>query len=270
MKKNLISLAVAASVLGTSAVIAADAQHVSPNGTGQVLLFPFYNADSGNATNMHIVNTTASVKAVKIRFVEHKNSTEVLDFNVYLSGNDHFAFGVIPDPNGNGAAIITNDNSCTVPALGSANGAFSGTTTANADGSTTRIQPFVNYQYANLQDVDTSIQRTLTGHVEVIEMGVVGNTADTKKGAYAAYATPGATGVPLSCALLNSAWASGTWATTGSDGITAPTGGLYVWLTTSMWHLRRLTASSLQQSRISDQRLFTLTLVHSAHLLVVA
>jgi len=227
MKKNLISLAVAASVLGTSAVIAADAQHVSPNGTGQVLLFPFYNADSGNATNMHIVNTTGSVKAVKIRFVEHKNSTEVLDFNVYLSGNDHFAFGVIPDPNGNGAAIITNDNSCTVPALGSANGAFSGTTTANADGSTTRIQPFVNYQYANLQDVDTSIQRTLTGHVEVIEMGVVGNTSDTKKGAYAAYATHGATGVPLSCALLNSAWASGTWATTGSDGITAPTGGLY-------------------------------------------
>jgi len=164
MKKNLISLAVAASVLGGSAAIAAD-QHVNPEKTGEVLLFPFYNADNGNATNMHIVNTTDSVKAVKIRFVEHKNSTEVLDFNLYLSKHDHFAFGVIKDPNGNGAAVITADNSCTVPALGSANGAFSGTATTNADGSTVRIQPFVNYQYANLLDVDTSIERTLTGHV---------------------------------------------------------------------------------------------------------
>jgi len=226
MKKNLISLAVAASVLGGSAAIAAD-QHVNSEKTGEVLLFPFYNADNGNATNMHIVNTTDKVKAVKIRFVEHKNSTEVLDFNLYLSKHDHFAFGVIKDPNGNGAAVITADNSCTVPALGSANGAFSGTATTNADGSTVRVQPFVNYQYANLLDVDTSIERTLTGHVEVIEMGVVGVTTDTVKGQYATYATHGATGVPVSCAALNAAWASGAWKTNGGAGVTAPTGGLY-------------------------------------------
>ena len=176
MKKNLISLAVAASVLG--GVAAQAQQHINPEKTGQVLLFPFYNADNGNATNMHIVNTTAQTKAVKVRFVEYKNSMEVLDFNLYLSKHDHFAFGVIKNPNGEGAAIITADNSCTVPALGSPNAPFDGTTVTNAAGQTVRTQPFVNYQYANALSVDSSIERTLTGHVEVIEMGDVTNVGD--------------------------------------------------------------------------------------------
>jgi hypothetical protein len=135
---------------------------------------------------------------------------------------------VIKDPNGDGAAIITADNSCTVPGLGSPNGDFPGTQTENADGSITRIQPFVNYQYANTKDVDSSIQRTLTGHVEVIEMGVVSNAGDAKSGkAYASYATHGPTGVPASCAGLDKSWASGGWAADPSEGISAPTGGLY-------------------------------------------
>jgi hypothetical protein len=223
MKKNIISLAVAATVLGAAAAQAG--QYVNPDKTGQVLLFPFYNADNGNATNMHIVNTTSVVKAVKIRFVEYKNSDEVLDFNLYLSPKDHFAFGVIKDPNGTGAAVITADNSCTVPQLGSPNGAFSGTITENADGSKTRVQPFVNYQYA--KDVDATIERTLTGHVEVIEMGVVENVGTTKTAQHKTFATHGATGVPVSCAGLDASWASGAWAANPSEEIDAPTGGMY-------------------------------------------
>jgi len=229
MKKSLISLAVATTVAGTAAVQAG--QYVSGDKTGQVILFPFYNADNGNATNMHIVNTTDEVKAVKIRFVEYKNSDEVLDFNLYLSEHDHFAFGVIKNPNGEGAAVITADNSCTVPALGSPNGDFSGTQTEQPDGSIVRVQPFVNYQY--IKDFDNSIERTLTGHVEVIEMGVVNDTADTKKGLYATYATHDATGVPANCAGLDAAWASGEWSKDSgnglknNDGMSAPAGGLY-------------------------------------------
>jgi len=232
MKKNLISLAVAASVVGTAQA----GMYVNPEGTGQVIMFPFYNADNGNATNMHIVNTTDKVKAVKVRFLEHKNSYEVLDFNLYLSPKDHFAFGVIADPNGAGAAVITADNSCTVPALGSANGAFTGTTVTNADGSVVRTQPFVNYKYANAKDVDSSIERTLTGHVEVIEMGEVNNyvsgvAAADAKTAYASFATHGANGVPANCAGLDAAWASGYWGATAAvganSGVTAATGGLY-------------------------------------------
>jgi hypothetical protein len=214
MKKNLISLAVAASVVGAASVQAA--QYINPDKTGQVLLVPFYNADNGNATNVHIVNTTTDVKAVKIRFVEYKNSDEVLDFNLYLSRHDHFAFGVIKDPNGDGAAVITSDNSCTVPALGSANGAFPGSATTNADGSVTRIQPFVNYQYSG--DADNTIGRTMTGHIEIIEMGVVSLAAAKTA------ATHGATGVPANCAYLDTRWAANAWISTD---VTAPTGGLY-------------------------------------------
>ena len=237
MKKNLISLAVAASVVSTAQA----GVFVNPEGTGEVLMFPFYNADNGNATNMHIVNTTDAVKAVKVRFVEYKNSYEVLDFNLYLSPKDHFAFGVIKDPNGTGGAVITSDNSCTVPALGSANGDFTGTATTQADGSVVRIQPFVNYKYAAKKNVDSSIERTLTGHVEVIEMGVVadvGTPSATSKTMYASFATHGATGVPANCAGLDAAWASGTWATNAfgtktinnvvyESGVSQATGGLY-------------------------------------------
>jgi len=234
MKKNLVSLAVAATVAGTASVAVHAQQFVNPEKTGEVIMFPFYNADNGNATNMHIVNTTTGVKAVKIRFVEYKNSDEVLDFNVYLSPKDHFAFGVIKNPNGTGGAVITADNSCTVPALGSANGDFSGTATEQADGSIVRIQPFVNYQYANSKDIDSSVERTLTGHVEVIEMGVVEDAANgtVKDGtALASSATHGPTGVPASCENLEAAWAAGVWGGTATadptKDVTAPTGGLY-------------------------------------------
>jgi hypothetical protein len=220
MQKKIISVAVAASVLGGAAVHAG--QYVNPDKTGQVLLFPFYNADNGNATNMHIVNTTGKAKAVKVRFLEYKNSDGVLSFNLYLPKYDHFAFGVIKDPNGTGAALITRDNSCTLPALGSANGAFSGTTTENADGSTTRIQPFVNYEYT--EDADSAIERTLTGRVEAIEMGVLidGSTAATK---WASFATHASTGVPANCAAFDEGWSSGAFAT--DDGVDAAEGGLY-------------------------------------------
>jgi hypothetical protein len=220
MKKNLISLAVAASVLGGAAVQAG--QYVNPDNTGQVLLFPFYNADNGNSTTMHIANTTGKAKAVKIRFVEYKNSDEVLDFNLYLSPYDHFSFAVMADPNGTGAAITTRDNSCTVPALGSANAPYSGVTTENADGSTTRTQPFVNYAYA--KDADATIERTLTGHVEVIEMGVLVNVGTAKTTQWADFVKHGATGVPANCAGIVAGFPT---AFTADDGVTAQEGGLY-------------------------------------------
>jgi len=63
MKKNIISLAVAATVLGAAAA-QAGGQFVNPDKTGEVLLFPFFNADNGNATGMHIVNTTLQTKTL--------------------------------------------------------------------------------------------------------------------------------------------------------------------------------------------------------------
>lgn len=244
MKKNILSLAVASGVAGL-AVSAQAAMYLNPEGTGQVLLFPYYNAENGNETSMHIVNTSETdAKAVKVRFMEYVNSQEVLDFNLYLSPNDHFAFTIFANPNGEGAAIITRDNSCTVPALGDASlpAPYTGSTTENADGSITRIQPFLPYQYDG-DDYDSDY-RTNVGHVEVIEMGVLedGSTdLDTETDGDqfftpASWATHDATGVPANCAALVAAWteggevaADGVWASDLGAGyeITAPTGGLY-------------------------------------------
>jgi hypothetical protein len=222
MKKNLMSLAVAAGVAGITASAQA-AMYVNPEGTGQVLLFPYYNAENGNETSMHIVNTTKQAKAVKVRFMEYVNSQEVLDFNLYLSAEDHFSFTIFKNPNGDGGAIVTRDNSCTVPALGDANAGIPGSTTTNADGSITRIQPFLNYQYDD--DKYKGIYRSNIGHVEVIEMGELNNSG-TKL--YKSWATHGATGVPANCAKLVTAWSTGgSWKADATDGITAATGGLY-------------------------------------------
>ena len=47
---------------------------------------------------MSVVNTTASMKAVKVRFREGKNSAEVLDFNVFLSPFDVWTASITPGP----------------------------------------------------------------------------------------------------------------------------------------------------------------------------
>ena len=47
---------------------------------------------------MSVVNTTASTKAVKVRFREGKNSAEVLDFNVFLSPFDVWTASITPGP----------------------------------------------------------------------------------------------------------------------------------------------------------------------------
>ena len=247
MKKNALSVAVATSVAALTMATAQAAMYQNHEGTGEVLLFPFYDAENGNATNMHIVNTSATeTKAVKVRFLEYKASYEVLDFNLYLSPRDHFAFGVVMDPNGTGGAIVTSDNSCTVPALGSPNGDFAGTTVENADGSVTRTQPFVNYEFLKFKDggvsvpfVDADISRTLRGHVEVIEMGVLQNgglsnppLATELARRYEDHAAHDADGVPANCAALSAAFVSGDWRPVAGNPnlpatITAPTGGLY-------------------------------------------
>ena len=239
MKKNALSMAVAASVASltlASAHINAQQMYVNQEGTGQVLLFPFYDAENGNATNFHVVNTTSAAKVVKVRFLEYKASYEVLDFNLFLSPKDHFAFGVVMDPNGTGGAIVTTDNSCTVPALGSPNNGIDGTTVENADGSITRTQPFVNFEFQKGKFVDQDIARTLRGHVEIIEMGVISNTTPATAGAptpteasqqFAAWATHGADGVPAACDSLASSYITGAWAADLSKNVAQPSGGLY-------------------------------------------
>ena len=132
MKKNIISAAVAATLLGASA---ANAVFVNSEGHGQALIYPFYTVEGGHDTYINLVNTTDQAKAVKVRFVEAMNSQEVLDFNLYLSPQDHWSAVVFAD--GSGASIRTADTSCTVP----------GTLSAKVEGVPGTVVPFRNFTY---------------------------------------------------------------------------------------------------------------------------
>lgn len=75
MKKNLLTLGIAAAVGGLGLVSPALAQEqatslkISPTGKGHILIVPYYTVQSGNATLLNIVNSDkVNGKAVKLRF----------------------------------------------------------------------------------------------------------------------------------------------------------------------------------------------------------
>ena len=123
---------------GLGAAGTAEAVYLNPNGTGQVLVYPYYTVQSasGNAFNTYlsVVNTTTRAKAVKVRVLEGKTSAEVLDFNLFLSANDMWTAAIVPGATATDAArMITTDNSCTNP-IGNLPVALGG-------------EPFRNFQY---------------------------------------------------------------------------------------------------------------------------
>src|SRR5450755_50542 len=95
---------------------AAQAVNVNPDGLGQVLIYPYYTTQGTNApynSLLSVVNSTGSGKVVKVRFLEGRNSKEVLDFNLWLSPFDVWTAAIIPS--GAGAGIFSTDLSCTTP-----------------------------------------------------------------------------------------------------------------------------------------------------------
>jgi hypothetical protein len=199
--KKILPVAVLAALAGVNA---AQAVHVNPDGTGQVLVFPFYTVEGGRDTYINLANTTDEYKAVKVRILESMNSVEVLDFNLYLSPHDHWSAVITAHADG-GASIKSNDNSCTVPLAISNHQEI----------------PFRKFEYVN--DSVNGIERTREGYVEVIEMGVV------VEGTPAADAIlHDAAGQPDDCQLLDTYWANGgTWDTNSSTYMTYLSGGLY-------------------------------------------
>ncbi len=172
------SLYAALATLGALGATGAQAVSVNHDGLGQALIYPYYTVravaipigttpptsiDAAYNSLLSVVNSTASAKAVKVRFLEGKNSREVLDFNLYLSAKDVWTAAIIPTTDG--AGIFTADKSCTTPVVSS---------------SSASPTQFVNYAYSGSNDdkAGTSLDRTREGYVEIIEMGdVIGATA---------------------------------------------------------------------------------------------
>lgn len=201
--------------------LAAHAVHLNPQGVGQVLIYPYYGVNGGNQTIISIVNTAEDVKAVKVRFLETRNSREVVDFNLYLSEFDVWTGAVFAlDANGP-ANLVTLDNSCTVPAI-------RGNLSLPEVGGNRHV-PFRNSLYSGERHDGggQTVSRTREGHIEVIEMGTL--RAGTDAHALADEATQRSNGVPVDCNALVAAWSgAGAWTAGGAaSGTNAPSGGLF-------------------------------------------
>ncbi len=190
-KKKSLHAAVLAGLGAIGAVGTAEAVHINPDGQGQVLIYPYYTSRASQFTAISVVNTTSQFKAVKVRFLEGKNSREVLDFNLFLSPFDVWTGGVTESAAGTGARVVTNDNSCVTPS-----DLFTEARTDNGQA----LNAFKNYAYTGA-NVDVaalgSLDRTREGYFEMIEMGIVTTAA------VQAFIKHGTNGVPANCAALD-------------------------------------------------------------------
>ena len=179
-KKSLCVAIAATGLLGMGG--AAEAVNLSEDGTGNVLLFPYYTVrttSGGNAYNtyLNITNTTTSTKAVKVRFREGRASKEVLDFNVFLSPFDMWTAAITPTADG--AQISTQDKSCTIPSFTPGVGV-----------------PFRNVKYVG-DGAGDLLDRTREGYIEVLEMATYELTSVTGAGALHK-----ADGNPVNCSVV--------------------------------------------------------------------
>lgn len=198
MKKKVLSAAIIASMgMGS-----AHAVNLSQDGTGEVAIVPYYTvqetSDTANwETLLSVVNTTADVKSVKIRFREGMNSVEVYDFNLYLSPYDVWT-GKVQQGEDGVPEIDTNDTSCTVPVL------------------TDAINDFLAFDIPTAEN--TTSERLWEGYVEVFEMSVINDATMRTNITHV-------NGTPPGCTAVNNEWLDDAWNVAGD---TEPTGGLKV------------------------------------------
>ncbi|MDF1584675.1 MAG: hypothetical protein P1P78_15390, partial [Methyloprofundus sp.] len=246
LKKLNKALVAAGLVAGAAISMPSQAVVMSDDGTGEVLIYPFYTVQgpetAPRTTLFTINNTTADYKAVKVRFHEAHNSRDALDFNLYLSPNDMWTGAVSRGADGV-AQLSTTDTSCTIP--------------SQIMSQTNSFSTLAFTQAGNNDGGNQDALRTNEGYIEVIEMGVIKPAALIKtdgSAPIADYSTiktigaailhknniPGgvidtASGLPAGCvALQHTALVGGTWAigsnggslNTTHVGVTQPTGGL--------------------------------------------
>ena len=213
-QKALASAVVASTMLVAGA---ANAVYVNPDGLGNALVYPYYTTRGGNVTLVSVVNTANVAKVVKVRFLEGKNSQEVLDFNLFLSPKDVWTGGIAPatlaadfglvTPALGGSALSTFDRSCTNPSVYS----------RGASGVAFRNNQFLADKGAGFDN--TGLDRTNEGYVEVLEMADI----ITSSALYADVKHTSANSFTPACKLVGG---SNVLANVNTY-LTNPTGGLF-------------------------------------------
>jgi len=133
---------------------------LNPNGTGQVLLYPYYTVTDNQDTLISITNTRDESKLLRLTMRESLNSEIVYSFDLILRPHDHWS-GVITLHN-DGAALLSGDTSCTIPS-----------SIASAQAGLTGEFAAFQFQNHNKDEINNGIERTHSGHIEVFEMGVL-------------------------------------------------------------------------------------------------
>lgn len=132
---------------------------VSESGAGHMLIVPYYTAQNGNMTVLHVVNTdTANGKAMKVRFRGAANSDDVLDFQVFMSPGDVWTAAVSAGADGT-AELVTADGTCTLPAIAK-----------NVP------VPFVKDRLPTSLTGDALAAQTREGYVEIFNMADIADT----------------------------------------------------------------------------------------------
>ncbi len=215
MKTHILGLALSSCIVSLMP-LPVRALHLSNNGSGQVLLFPYYTVNNENQSLISIVNSTDRGKAARLFFREGRNSRVVMELSIYLAPHDVWTASVFSLQAGGPANIVTLDNSCTVPAL---------KTNANlpALSNGNRYAPFSNSAYTGSSDDvgPDELARTREGHFELIEMGEVTNASFGSLSAI----THGFNGTAPACQNLVQAWATGGYWHTNPQADLAPPGG---------------------------------------------
>lgn len=164
MKKRIIALSVAAALGGLAGAAGAQTPAASelrftPNGSGHIVIVPYFSTQNGNSTLINLVNTdTVNGKAVKIRFRGASNSDDIFDFQLFMSPGDVWTANVSRGADGV-SRLTTTDRSCTLPS------------NVNQSFITTRLDPALS--------PSDKANETREGYVEIFTMGDIPSSSVT-------------------------------------------------------------------------------------------
>ena len=192
---------------------------LADGGVGHVLIVPYYTAQAGNNTVLHVVNTdNNNGKVAKVRFRAAANSDDVLDFQILLSPGDVWTAFVGRGADGV-ATLTTYDNTCSIPAIKQG-----------------VAVPFVQERLDPKLSADDKANNTREGYVEIFNSADIpggkfygalnnDNSALYKATKHVAGKAPCDTAV-IQAALFNENFVNGNVAKAVGMGLDSPTGGL--------------------------------------------
>lgn len=202
-------------VLALSLAATTQAVRLNPEGTGQVLLFPYYTTRAGNATFITLINESDRAKVLSVKLNEARNGRKVGSVNVYLAAHDTWTATVTSLGDNQPANLFSSDPSCVYPRLA-----------LELPGGAQRYTPLdPSFYTGSLNDAGPdNLERLREGSITVIEAASVVPSSPIAK----AMAPDAATGLPTDCASIIAAWDSpeGIWAQDRSRYLSNPTGGV--------------------------------------------